>query len=82
MLKFDANTNIDASVNGPLNFHGDVDADENPDVKREHTFTAHFHQRRRIWIQIGTVTIEETLHTGIRIRIRTSGKKLSVEMSH
>ena len=41
MLQFDANAhaNADASVNKPLNFHGDVDANTNADVKSERTFS-------------------------------------------
>ena len=35
MLQFDANANVDASVNGPLNFDGDVDTNTNADVKCE-----------------------------------------------
>ena len=34
MLQFD--TNVDASVNGPLNFDGDVDANADADVTCEH----------------------------------------------
>ena len=35
MLQFDANANVDTSVNGPLNFDGDIDANTNADVKCE-----------------------------------------------
>ena len=40
MLQFDANAhaNVDAIVNGALNFDGDVDANTNADVKCGHTF--------------------------------------------
>ena len=33
MLQFDSNANVDASVNGPLNFDGDIDANMNANVQ-------------------------------------------------